>query len=203
MRNLLKYIFLLVTVSFTALTGFSCSCSCDKNAPPVEIPANILEKANAYIKGKVTEDFFNKYITLDPWRTKSNISSYYFLYRFIIPRKPFINGLMEFSTDTLGKVRKNSPYGIPDIKSDPAKGIFNIDRAAAEQIARKAGLAPGLKKWQINFVWYKKLNLYAWSVRTTLEIIDDNFSVQAKGNEILIDPNTGKILESANWWDFK
>ena len=203
MKNLLKHIFLLLAVSFTALIGFSCSCSCDKNAPPVEIPANILEKANTYIKGKVTEDFFNKYITLDPWRTKSNISSYYFVYRFIIPKKPFINGSMEFSIDTLGKVRKNSPYGIPDIKSDPAKGIFNIDQAAAEQIARKAGLAPGLNKWQIDFEWSSKFKAYIWSVKEVLGIKTYPINAEAEGNEILIDPNTGKILESANWWDFE
>ena len=87
MKALLKYFSLFLAIGFVSLISFSCSCNCGKPSEALVIPKDVLAKADAYLKDKLTESYFNNYVTLDLWKTQKNASGYDFAYRFVIPEK--------------------------------------------------------------------------------------------------------------------
>jgi hypothetical protein len=199
MKNLLKYLFLFFASFFFSLISLSCSYSCNDLLEAKGIPLEIFAKANNYIKDKMTEPYFNKYATFDPWNTSRNYFGYTFCYNFRIPDRPFVNAHIRIKTDSLGVIDEKQTDGIPNIKSDPIKGRFDIDEEKARQIAIKAGLEPGIDKWEICFNWDYSLTKYVWSIKNALAISNNGWD---KGKTLIIDANTGEVTGPYEWTVF-
>ncbi len=124
---------------------------------------------------------------------------YQMAYTFKMPEKPFVNELIQFSVDTNGTVIAGTDSGIPNIINNPSAANFKIDEEQARVIAKNAGLEDGIVGWRTAFHWYGgNLNTYVWSVQNTLQE-DSKFAYSANGREIIIDANSGKVLNISEW----
>jgi hypothetical protein len=181
-----------------------------------DIPSSIVEKSNQFIISKVGQDFFDKYIKIDHSTycppdeyilehpdeagAKFLLKPYYLMvYSFKMPEKPFVDELIEFVVDTDGNViPEREPYGIPD----PAKCNFTIDEAAAIQIAKNAGLEEGIAAWKTSFQWYagnlSTCATYVWTVQNTIPTPSGRDYI-AYGKDIVIDANSGEVLQTGEW----
>ena len=71
---------------------------------------------------------------------------------------------------------------------------FPIDETRAIEIAREAGLEPGVKAWRTNYSSHPTEG-NVWSVENTLH----ESSGGADGRLVRIDANTGGVMEFSNW----
>ncbi|MBI2832587.1 MAG: hypothetical protein HYX79_10070 [Chloroflexi bacterium] len=179
-----------------------------KLEPKLPIPDFIIEKSNQYVISKVGSEYFSRYITFNPPKSRyfeamkgSNISAYlrnshfYMVYTFRIPDKPFVDELISFAVDVNGNV-VNEPGGIPDRLKDPQEGEFPIDEREAIKIAMSEGLQAGIADWKTSFHWYAgDFKTYVWTVQNTL--YESRFS--ANGRTVVIDANSGTVLGVFSW----
>lgn len=193
-KTFLTFVFL--TFDFLLVSCSGSSCVKDEAI----IPPDILEKSNQFIISLTGEDFFNKYISPD--LTKSNeVSIGYFLaYKFSMPEKPFVNGSIRFTVDSLGNVLQNTEIsGIPNCIQSPEECEFIIDEELAAGIAKENNFDEGIKEWSKNFIWSSVYKKYVWQILSTLRESVGEFGYRGNGKEMIIDPNTGEILALNDW----
>ena len=212
--------FLKISAAFLLFSTFILGCSKSTEsteeverpiAQKAEIPTFIITKADSFVISKVGSTFFLNYIKYDSMNSMyyppdtfciSHPSScsnylrypnYLMVYRFRIPEKPWIDELIEFVVDSVGDIiAERSPYGIPECLATPSCCIFAIDSSMAINIARKAGFEEGIKAWQANFYWFGRTqNKYVWGVT--------NFLSGSSGKVIIIDSNSGFVIDSLSW----
>ncbi len=193
----------LFVLSFSVSLGFvlnSCNCGCSIFSAS-DVPLNVLNKANDFIISKTGKEFFDKYITPDFALIKYKEPYYKMAYRFFIPDKPFVDELLTFSIDKNGKVDTTGEItGIPDYKNNPASCKFDINEKQAIKIAEDNGLKKGVNKWKVGLLWNQKYNQYLWHVLSTYSESGKGSNYNGSGKELLIDPNSGKVI-SANLWN--
>lgn len=186
---LLSFYFLLVSCS---------GSSCVKNE--ANIPPEILEKGNQFIITKTGEEFFNQYISPDFSKFKQLANGYFLAYRFTIPEKPFVNGSIRFTIDSLGNVLSDKEIsGIPDCIHSPEDCEFVIDEQQAVRIAKENDLDEGIKEWRKSFMWNSTYNKYVWQILSTLKESVGDFGYRGNGIEMIIDPNSGEVLALTEW----
>ena len=61
------------------------------------------------------------------------------------------------------------------------------------------GLKEGVKEWDMGFMWDFKFHRYVWRILSTLTEHGGEENYRAKGQEMLIDPNTGEVLALNDW----
>jgi hypothetical protein len=188
----------LLLFSFTILF-YSCSCGCGVNSSS-DVPLNILIKSNDFIISKTGNIFFEKYITAEFAQIKYEPPYYKMVYRFFMPEKPFVDGLIKFSVDSLGNVDNSHEIsGIPDFKNNPESCSFFIDERNAIRLAKNFGLEKGIIDWKIGILWDSTLNRYVWHILSTFSQSGDTSNYKGNGKELIIDPGNGKIL-AVNFW---
>jgi len=180
-----------------------------------EIPEGILSKANQIVIARVGEAFFHDYWTFDPMGSRRNepdpgclqdpancgplaITAHYMIvYCFRVPGQTGVETGAELRLDTSGDlIPWDGATEIPDCASDFRECVF-IDEAAAISVARQAGLEPGVGEWTTHFHWYPgEFNTYVWTVQNTLT--SDPLGGSG-GRILLIDANSGKVLETSEW----
>ncbi len=200
--KLKKMLLFLSGLSIAALTfiSFSCSCSSCSQKEEIDVPVELLKKANDFIISKTGDEFFKKYISPDFVLTKKIGGTYEMAYRFVMPEKPFVDELIHFTIDSTGRVVKEREiFGIPDCLSDPSSCTFNIDEEKARTIAAELGLEPGVIEWKVGFLWDETLKQYVWHVLTTLYESHGSNGYIGNGKEVIIDPNTGLMLKENEW----
>ena len=194
MRKSIRAISAIVILFVSAFIYYGCGCACG-TVDETDVPASVLKNADDVIIAKTGHDFFEKYITIDLRRTKYLPPDYFLVYRLIMPEKPYVNETIEFTVDANGKLNESFPVkGLPDCANGGCD--FSIDEAKAIEIAKENGLDKGIKDWQTIFSWNEKNNTYAWYVLSTLK---EGEGVRTGGKEIIIDGNTGKVLEQNEW----
>jgi hypothetical protein len=195
-----KFLFpAIIIFIFAYLTG--CSCSTCGQKPQTEIPDNVRTAADNFIISNTGKEFFNNYITIDLRRTVHNPPFYHLAYRLIIPAKPYVNELIEFVMDDKGNVNREFDIkGIPDCLSGEHNCEFDIDENKAIEIARSADLEEGIKEWKTAFNWSSKHNKYVWHILSTLEESEGSQGMRGSGKEVIIDPNSGEVIEINEWF---
>ncbi|OIP63441.1 MAG: hypothetical protein AUK34_01520 [Ignavibacteria bacterium CG2_30_36_16] len=189
-----------VLIFSTAIISFSCSCSACSQQEELEVPADILKKANGFIISKTGAEFFDKYISPDFVLTKKAGSVYEMAYCFIMPEKTFVDEVIRFTVDSTGSVVKNRGVtGIPDCINNPSLCAFNINEDDARNIAKEYKLESGVIDWKVGFLWDEKLNQYVWHVLSTLYESEGSNGYIGNGKELIIDPNTGLVLKENIW----
>jgi len=181
--------------------------------PP--IPEVIIQKANEYVISQIGQENFTKLITFVPEASKYQEAnqrcierpdscteylrqpSYFLVYTFADPEKPWVTGDIHFVVDVRGDViLEREPYGIPRWAEDPSECDFPIDESMAIAIAKQAGLEPGIKPWETGFGWKAgEYKTYGWSVRTTLA----EWQGGGRGKVLSIDANSGAVLGIFDW----
>jgi len=124
------------------------------------------------------------------------------IYTLKIPEKPYVDGLIEFAIDDNGNlITERGTSGIPNCVKEPLECDFPIDEAKAIAIAQDAGLEKGIKDWKTSFHWYAgDLKTYIWTVSNTLSESKQGIgSYQASGKTVIIDANSGKVIEISGW----
>ncbi len=198
-KSILKKTLLAAAVFSSAVLLYACSCNCGL-PPETDVPAKILNKTNNFIIARTGKDFFDKYIKPDFRRTKHDSSGYHMVYRLIMPDKPYVNEVIQFSTDDNGRILRNREItGIPDCTGSPSGCSFNIDEKQARQIAEDYGLSKGIKNWKIGFMWSSKFNKYVWHVLSTESEGRGTNGFRGSGEDITIDPNNGSVLDFSKW----
>lgn len=195
-----KLIFISVSFIFTLLIGYSCSCSSCSKDEQSEVPEEVLNKANDFIISKTGKEFFNKYITPDFTRTKKTPPYYEMAYRFYMPDKEYVVGSIKFTVDSLGNVLENRDViGIPNYRKNPSECNFTVDKDSAIQIAKENGLKEGIKDWDVGFIWNPQRQIYVWHVLSTLHEMKGDIGYRGNGQEAIISPVTGEVLEMHDW----
>jgi hypothetical protein len=189
-----------LTLLIIAAALTSCKCRVCEDQEEGSVPPDVLVKADSFITVSTGKEFFDKYITVDFYRTKHTPPYYEMAYKFFIPEKPYVNATIKFTVDSLGNVLKNRDIvGIPKCKNFPEECEFNIDEQAARQIASDMELKEGIKEWDAGFMWDFKLQRYVWKILSTLNEFGDEENYKATGQEMVIDPNTGEVLALNDW----
>ena len=196
----LKLIFIPLSIFLMIIIGYSCSCSSCSKEELTEVPEVVLNKANDFIISKTGKEFFNKYITPDFARTKYTPPYYEMEYRFYMPEKNYVLGKIKFSVDTTGNVVENREViGIPNYKHNLEECNFTVDRDSAIKIAGANGLKEGIKDWDVGFIWNPQRQIYVWHVLSTLHEMKGDFGYRGNGQEAIISPVTGEVLEMHDW----
>jgi hypothetical protein len=190
-----KYLILFGFILSLIIQACRCpSCSSQETS----VPKEILVKANEFIKQKTGNDFFEKYISPDFVKTKYAPPYYFLTYRLIMPEKPYVNTVIQFSVDSNGTVVKNRDIiGIPDCQEGGCS--FKITEDEAIKIANDSGLEKGIKPWKTGFIWNPKHNQYIWDILSTSTEMQSSEGFRGSGKEIIIDPNSGLVLEMNDW----
>jgi len=183
-----------------ALFSYSCTCSnCDKRLEN-DIPAYIVEAADKFIISRVGQDFYDNYIYPDYVRTKAVPPYYHMYYILRMVETDFINEQVYFTLDEKGNiVEEFDVVGVPDCMEEPADCEFNIRKEQALEIAKREKLVEGIKPWDIAFMWSSDLGKYVWHILSTTRESGSGDFYKASGQEIIIDPNDGKILKQREW----
>jgi hypothetical protein len=191
-------ILFIITLILMSLFIDACSCStCSKKEETV-VPPDLLIKANDFIKQRTGNDFFNKYISPDFVRTKFTHPYYFLTYRLIMPDKPYVNTVIQFSIDSTGDIIKDRDIiGIPNCEEGGCN--FNITEEQAIKIAKESGLEKGIKSWKTGFLWDPNLKQYTWHILSTSSESQSSEGFRGYGKEIIIDPNSGLVLEMNDW----
>ncbi len=198
--KIFKLIFITVSLLLTLIVGYSCSCSSCSRNEQVEVPNDILNKANDFIMSKTGKEFFSKYITPDFARTHHTPPYYEMEYRFYMPEKDYVVGKIKFTVDSLGNVVENRDIiGIPNYKKKPFECDFTVNKDSAIQIAKGNGLKEGIKDWDVGFIWNPQRQIYVWHVLSTLHEMKGDIGYRGSGQEAIISPVTGEVLEMHDW----
>lgn len=201
--SLKKFVVLLIPAALIISAAFlySCSCSsCGKDEEPETVPVELLEKSDRFIKAKTGNEFFQNYITPDFNKTQKLEDGYLMVYRLFIPEKPYVDNFIRFTIDSTGSVDTNREVvGIPNCASSPSDCDFKIDQRDAEQIAESTGLPPGVKDWDVGFIWDAEFSRYVWHVISTFNESGSEENYRANGKELIIDPVNGEVLTANEW----
>ncbi len=166
-------------------------------------PPAVLERARSALAARVGQRFFTQCLTLDSVRCavvqrragRDMAYSWLLPYRLSIPKKPWVEGTVRVRVDTTGTLAPGPAIdGIGDCALHPEECAFSVDEEAARDIARRAGLKPGLAPKQTRFRWGEWPRPgYAWCVYNTLR------SDGLGGDVAVIDANSGEFLGVSPW----
>ena len=204
MKNKFVYKFSLFVTVLMILIGVevltSCKCRACNDQEEASVPLEILAKADSFITSTTGKEFFNKYITVDFYRTKNTPPYYEMAYKLFMPEKPYVSAIIKFTVDSVGNVMKNRDIvGIPKCRNFPEECNFNIDEQTARLTAKEMGLKEGIKEWDAGFLWDFKLERYVWRILSTLSEFSSEDNYKATGQEMVIDPTSGEVLALNNW----
>lgn len=193
-------IFFLILVSlYMTLNFYSCSGS-KYDYEQTGIPLYIFNNAKNFISSKTGEKFFENYIQPDFENCRKTENGYFLSYKLYVPEKPFVNGQIRFTVDTLGNVLQNlEVFGIPECIKNPGDCKFSIDEKSARAIAEQNGLEKGVKDWKISFLFDPMLRKYVWNINATITQSEGEFGYRASGKEMVIDSSTGEVLLLNEW----
>ncbi len=187
-------------VFIVSLTVLFSSCSGNKENPAREIPKNILDKANNFIVSKTGSDFFNDNFKIDYSAFKSFKGGYRLNYIFQLKDKPYIKQNISISFDSTGNILFTDEIKkIPNLKEQPEKFLFTVSKDDAIKIAENAGLEKGIKEWSVKLEWNENYGIYTWNIISTFSEFKNSAGFRSKGKEIIIDSNSGKILDTKLW----
>jgi hypothetical protein len=188
----------IILISIAILAACRCR-ACDEQEQ-TSVPLEVLTKADSFIVASTGREFFDKYITVDFYRTRHTPPYYEMAYRFFMPDKPYVSATIKFTVDSSGNVLKNRDIvGIPRCKNFPEECEFNIDEQAARRIAEDYELKKGIREWDAGLLWDFKLKRYVWNILSTVNEFGDEENYRASGQEMIIDPNTGDVLALNDW----
>ncbi len=187
-------LFILLLLIFPILI-IGCSCGVEQET---NIPANVIKKSNQRIISKTGEDFFKNNFSLNMADSKKFDSKYLMMYNFKMDGKPFVYKEISFMVDSLGELPAGQKIaGIPNCANGDCD--YSVDESKAKQIAEGHGLEKGIKDWKSEFVWNDKYENYVWEVISTSSESQGSNGYRGSGNEMIIDANNGKVLESNSW----
>ena len=193
-------LFIIVLILLLEAVSTSCTCSSCGKGEEAEVPIEVLAKADSFIISITGKDFFYKYITADFFKTKSTPPYYEMAYKFFMPDKPYVNATIKFTVDSVGNVLKNRDIvGIPKCRYFPEECNFKIDKQTAKLIAGEKGLKEGIKEWDAGFLWDFKRERYVGKILSTLNEFGGKDNYKAMGQEMVIDPTNGEVLELNDW----
>lgn len=195
-----RYIIIILFMISLSVLLSACKCSSCQKQEETEVPYSVLQKADQFIMSKTGKDFFEKYISPDFTRTKHIAPNYYMVYRFVMPEKSYVDATIDFTIDSLGQVLTDREIvGIPECLNNPEACNFSVNKEQAIRIAANNHLPAGIKEWQAGFIWSAKYNNYVWHILSTLDESKVDNIFRGNGEEVLIDPVTGNVLEMNKW----
>ncbi len=193
-----KFLWILF-VGVSLILFLSCS-SAKYDYDDTDIPLYVFKNANKFIVSKTGETFFENYIQPDFENCVKVEDGYFLTYKLFVPEKPFVQGNIRFTVDTLGNVKQNLEiFGIPECIQKPSDCKFTIDEKSARAIAEQNGFEKGVKDWKVTFIYDPVYGRYVWNINSTLSENEGEFGYRAYGKEMIIDSSTGEVLSKNDW----
>jgi hypothetical protein len=125
---------------------------------------------------------------------------YLMVYNFSVPDKQGIEGEIRFNIDEDGNIIKDKEiFGIPDCSANPGDCMFSISAEQAVNIAKNNELNEGMRNWDVNFKWSSNHKKYVWEILSVLSEVKGEGFYRATGQTMLINPNTGEVIETSEW----
>ncbi|MBA4252038.1 MAG: hypothetical protein C0425_10960 [Chlorobiaceae bacterium] len=195
----MKKIFPSFILLLCAFYFYSCTCrTC--GAEEIKLPATVKVSADEFIISYTGKNFFDSYIKFDPIRSQSLGNEFLLVYEFKMKEKSFVDELITFSIDSTGNIISTKDIvGIPSVLENPNSVNFEIDEAAAREIAKENKLEPGIKEWKVGFMWNAKWQRYVWHILNTLSEGEGSHGYRGSGKEMIIAPSNGEVLEYNEW----
>ena len=89
---------------------------------------------------------------------------------------------------------------IASVERELALTKKKLDHEEEERdIAEMEGLKKGIREWDVSFRWSDVDNRYIWHILSTHEELESGDRYKGKGEEIIIDPNNGAVIEKRDW----
>jgi len=217
----MRRFFILFLLSLLAGACAVQNGSVSVNRKVVIIPDYIVAKADSIIVSLTGSDYFTKNFTFIKAGYFPEIDSpgtpvalgigkfmeansnrednkYTVLYRFSVLGKDWIDEPIRFDFDSSGKLLYGIPKTIPKYLQYPDSCAFLVDKKHALAIAHEAGLEEGYGSWKIGFGWIHStiIKKYAWTIDNCLT---PKCGCPSNGHSIIIDPNTGAIIQRLDW----
>ncbi len=121
-------------------------------------------------------------------------------YRLRMPAKPWVGGVVSLNVDSTGALAGTGGIrGIADCVRHPEACTFAVDRDTAIQAAKRAGLEPGRRSWEITFDWVAIVPVpsYHWTIKSMTRLEGDSCS--GAGRAMVIHSGTGEVLTTYDW----
>lgn len=200
-----KTVFLKIPVIFIlfVIVATGCTCkTCRQNSSfTISIPDSIFAAGDNFIESRVGTEFFKHNFFRDYIFSKRVAEGYYLRYNYRSLDYDFVDEPVFFFVDTLGMVLKNKEiHGIPNCRYAPEECVYNINEEEAIQIAQRDSFPEGIRPWDVSFRWEASLNKYIWHIISTTWEAEGSNGSRAKGEEIMIAPQTGEILKHREWY---
>ena len=173
-----------------------------------------VERADAYLLGRVSEEFFERYVTFLPEKsdffppnndcpeTANECGSWMMRpysvvrYLFAIPNLDITKGIGlqigEEETPPIFLSQSHGTWNVPNCLDDPQECEFSVDESQAVALAIKAGLPSSLYPLEAEFQWSTKYDSYVWSVFSHQKKREEGGS--AYSDVYVIDANSGEVL---------
>ena len=150
-------------------------------------------------------------ICLWPWHTAYEL----YFFEATIPQLN-VGALIVIPVDTAGRLIPDYPGGgLPDCATHPTECHFPISADSARSIGRSAGLAAGVRPWDVRFVWIPtpktggcdpcglffhgrddSTRTFAWLISVTESA---STGKGASGRTFVIDANSAEVLVDQGW----
>ena len=179
---LLCALYLLSTVKDVLATEFTI-----KHSDPPEHVASMVEE---YIRDRLGSKFIAWNVIFD-YAQENPKDTWTLEYKFRVPDAPWGTGRARctiHADSTVSALRER--IGVPNCVVNPHECEFGVDQQKAFQIARDAGLEPGIEPWQPWFMFDSKARTYVWWVTTILS----KSKYHETSRTIFIDANSGKVV---------
>ncbi len=188
----------ILMVTLFASTGCSCT-SCEKKGNHFNIPEKVVNKSERFVKNKVGEDFFSKYISFNYEKSRLLGDGYIIYMSFRDLDRTWIDEEIYFMTDSKGNVNTDKAVvGIPYCE-EAENCKFDVTPEEAEKIAKDYKLVEGIKEWDKSFRWSAEFKQYVWHVLVTISESGSEDNYKAKGEELIINPVNGDIIKHRQW----
>jgi hypothetical protein len=178
-------------------------------SPPKVPSCEAVQGAENVVRNRVGDEFFERNFRfeqmifeprsahLDRDSYEAEGPHYRVIWAWRVDSPVLVAAMVVVAVDLEGKdVTMGSRYGIPDCVENPGDCEFPIDRESAKDIARDAGLEPGLKPWIVAFLWSREYDTYVWSVSNRMVGTAD----RERGETVLVDANDGRVLGPRKRW---
>jgi hypothetical protein len=94
----------------------------------------------------------------------------------------------------------SSQVGYTLIENEQCRGETDIDVKSAVEIARENGLSEGIKDWTVELKPVEKFSDCVWEIRSFKYESRGSHGYTGNGEQMIIDPVTGEVLEKKEWF---
>jgi hypothetical protein len=123
------------------------------------------------------------------WRDPNREGWWHAQFRFAPDNRLHVNVVFDFDVSAEGQISQPDGWVVPSCSQDPTVCDVEITRNEAEEIARVAGLEPGVRPWRIELRTSEGYSGFFWQVSSR-----SVNRVRSSVDVVWVDGRTGEVL---------